>query len=87
MSFFFFFTKHDAMTISSRTKAATMFDAGILKAGTRYHQLVTLVAFDVFDRMTFMSTSPLVSPPAKPTPFLPSDACMCRQPSCCACSL
>jgi hypothetical protein len=46
-----------------------------------------LAAFDVFDRMTFMSTSPLVSPPAKPTPLLPSDACLCRQPSCCACSL
>jgi hypothetical protein len=46
-----------------------------------------LVALDVFDRMTFMSTSPLVSPPAKPTSLLPSDACLCRQPSCCACSL
>jgi hypothetical protein len=38
MPFFFFFTKHDAMTISSRTKAATMFDADILKAGTRCHK-------------------------------------------------
>jgi hypothetical protein len=85
--FFFLFTKHDAMTISSRTKAATMFDADILKAGTRCHKTITLVAFDVFDRMTFMSTIPLVSPPAKPTSLLPSDACLCRQPSCCACSL
>jgi hypothetical protein len=46
--------------------------ADILKVGTRCHKPVTLVALDVFDRMTFMSTSPLVSPPAKPTSFLPS---------------
>jgi hypothetical protein len=46
-----------------------------------------LATFDVFDRMTFMSTSPLVSPLAKPTPLLPSDACLCRQLSCCACYL
>jgi hypothetical protein len=46
--------------------------ADILKVGTRCHKPVTLVALDVFDRMTFMSTSPQVSPPAKPTSFLPS---------------
>jgi hypothetical protein len=69
MSFFFLFTKHDAMMISSRTEVAAMYDTDILKAGTHCHKPVTLVAFDVFDRMNFMSTSPLVSPPTKPTLF------------------